>query len=329
MYLSTVPPRLKVPAVRRSGEEAVAAPGWAGSSRGGLGGEIRGWTASERPKTIGNRGLTTLLEGESSMNQPYVMASLSCVAVHSRVVCASCTYTISGQVFVRAKTALEHGSKPVSVVLPSGTKSFPFPPAHSPRLLFLTPGTGAHFLQHISYIRQRCVLFCKVCFVCQSYIHMTRRFGLCCVACFIRRALSAAQGVAKLAVQTVERSQGGGDLRQQPRAVPASEASSLARRLRAACAAMEVPIGMSILAAPAVLHARSFLPWMGLLFGVGMDFDITRVLFSFSFTAEEGVCYLNMGCSTGDGLGGVVGSVLFLVSAPQPTPPTAENGSIL
>eukprot|EP00752_Nemacystus_decipiens_P008922 g7965.t1 len=56
---------------------------------------------------------------------------------------------------------------------------------------------------------------------------------------FTRRAFSAAQGVAKLAAQTVERSQGGGDTRQQPQALPVSEALSLARRLRAACAAME------------------------------------------------------------------------------------------
>eukprot|EP00903_Cladosiphon_okamuranus_P013149 g12263.t1 len=56
---------------------------------------------------------------------------------------------------------------------------------------------------------------------------------------FTRRAFSAAQGVAKLAAQTVERSQGGGDPRQRPQALPVSEAFSLARRLRAACAAME------------------------------------------------------------------------------------------
>lgn len=46
--------------------------------------------------------------------------------------------------------------------------------------------------------------------------------------------------MAKLAAQTVERSQGGGDSRQRPQALPASEAVSLARRLRSACAAMEV-----------------------------------------------------------------------------------------
>ncbi|CAM9785055.1 unnamed protein product [Scytosiphon promiscuus] len=55
---------------------------------------------------------------------------------------------------------------------------------------------------------------------------------------FTRRALSAAQGVAKMAVQTVERSQGGGTARQRP-GVAATEAFSYARRLRAACASME------------------------------------------------------------------------------------------
>lgn len=56
------------------------------------------------------------------------------------------------------------------------------------------------------------------------------------------RALSAAQDVAKMAAQTVERTQGGagGDARSRQEGVSAAEAMSLARRLRTACAAMEV-----------------------------------------------------------------------------------------
>ncbi|CAM9474542.1 unnamed protein product, partial [Laminaria digitata] len=72
---------------------------------------------------------------------------------------------------------------------------------------------------------------------------------------FTRRALNAAHGVAKLAVQTVERSQaagggggggggwgGEGDVRLQAQGdgLSGSEAAGLARRLRAACTAMEV-----------------------------------------------------------------------------------------
>lgn len=53
------------------------------------------------------------------------------------------------------------------------------------------------------------------------------------------RAISAAQGVAKLAVQTVERSQGDG-LRFGQDGISGADASHLARRLRMACSTLEV-----------------------------------------------------------------------------------------
>ncbi|CAM9236197.1 unnamed protein product [Ectocarpus fasciculatus] len=85
---------------------------------------------------------------------------------------------------------------------------------------------------------------------------------------FTRRAMSAAQGVAKLAVQTVERTQGGGDPRHQRAAggVPASEALSLSRRLRTACAKMETgetPVSLvaqEIKEVARILEARSGAP---------------------------------------------------------------------
>ncbi|CAM9925353.1 unnamed protein product [Sphacelaria rigidula] len=63
---------------------------------------------------------------------------------------------------------------------------------------------------------------------------------------FTRRAISAAQGVAKLAVQTVERSQGDAP-RFRPDGISGAEASALARRLRAACSALEAGQGSSAL----------------------------------------------------------------------------------
>ncbi|CAM9946583.1 unnamed protein product [Ectocarpus sp. 4 AP-2014] len=85
---------------------------------------------------------------------------------------------------------------------------------------------------------------------------------------FTRRAMSAAQGVAKLAVQTVERTQGGGDPRHLRTAggVPASEALSLSRRLRTACAKMETgetPVSLAaqeIKEVARILEARSGAP---------------------------------------------------------------------
>lgn len=61
---------------------------------------------------------------------------------------------------------------------------------------------------------------------------------------WVRRAVSAAQGVAKMAAQTIERNQAPGARQGQGGAISPAEATALARRLRMACARFEVRDGL-------------------------------------------------------------------------------------